>query len=143
MQKVLHYAYNHIRRGAGMNELCTNQLDARVLFICFVLQWTECTKWEQMVDIRESTLTSENFAAKEIEANDNLVEDDLMDNLAYSDSDATSVTMNDEEFVDAVDHMPAYPNDDGKILIFLAIEHISHLNSYSTFSCRLHRWHHG
>lgn len=67
-----------------------------------------------MVDINDSTLTSEKFAAKEIEPTENLNEDDLMDNLAYSDSDATSVTMNDEEFADAIDQLPTNSNDDGK-----------------------------
>lgn len=66
-----------------------------------------------MVDIKESTLTSEKFAAKETESVENLIEDDLMDNLAYSDSDATSVTMNDEEFADAIDRSPSDTNDDG------------------------------
>lgn len=64
-----------------------------------------------MVDINESTLTSEKFSAKETEPVENLIEDDLMDNLAYSDSDANSVTMNDEEFADAIDRSPS---DDGK-----------------------------
>lgn len=68
-----------------------------------------------MVDIKESTLTSEKFAAKETESTDNLIEDDLMDNLAYSDSDATSVTMNDEEFADAIEHLPPDANEDGKL----------------------------
>lgn len=68
-----------------------------------------------MVDINESTLTSEKFAAKENDPTANLIEDDLMDNLAYSDSDATSVTMNDEEFADAIDHLPSDANEDGKL----------------------------
>lgn len=67
-----------------------------------------------MVDINESTLTSETFAARENEPNDNLIEDDLMDNLAYSDSDATSATMNDEEFADAIDRLSSEVNEDGK-----------------------------
>lgn len=67
-----------------------------------------------MVDINESTLTSEKFTAKENEPTDNLIEDDLMDNLAYSDSDATSIAMNDEEFCDAIDHLTSDANDDGK-----------------------------
>lgn len=66
-----------------------------------------------MVDINDSTLTSETFAAKESEPTEHLIEDDLMDNLAYSDSDATSVTMNDEEFADAIDQLPTDPSDDG------------------------------
>lgn len=68
-----------------------------------------------MVDIKESTLTSEKFASKETDSTDNLIEDDLMDNLAYSDSDATSVTMNDEEFADAIEHLPSDVNEDGKL----------------------------
>lgn len=72
-----------------------------------------------MVDINESTLTSEKFVAKETEPVENLIEDDLMDNLAYSDSDATSVTMNDEEFADPIDRSPSDTNDDGKFNRFL------------------------
>lgn len=80
-----------------------------------------------MVDINESTLTSEQFAGKESNSvTENLLEDDLMDNLAYSDSDATSVTMNDEEFADAIDHiLPSDAHEDGKYNRFI------HLNEHN------------
>lgn len=77
-----------------------------------------------MVDIKDSTVLSPGFNEKiesvsEVSDN-NYIDDDPMDNLAYSDSESASIAMPDEdEFCDALDHLvevtPSAKNE-GKFL---------------------------
>lgn len=73
-----------------------------------------------MVDIKDNPITLPNIVEKPTEstyeASDTLLEDELMDNLAYSDSDAASMVMNDDDFKDALETLPdaEFPISDEK-----------------------------
>lgn len=81
-----------------------------------------------MVFIKDSTILPASFTEK-IEtvsevADNNYIDDDPMDNLAYSDSESASIAMPDEDdFCDALDQLNEdyviLPKDDGDFFIFL------------------------
>ncbi|XP_055311497.1 activating transcription factor 7-interacting protein 1 isoform X2 [Sitodiplosis mosellana] len=62
-----------------------------------------------MVDIKDTSILSTGFSEKIESVSDvsdnNYIDDDPMDNLAYSDSESTSIAMPDEDFCDALDQM--------------------------------------
>lgn len=62
-----------------------------------------------MVDIKETSVLSASFCEKidsAPEIGDNhFLDDDPMDNLAYSDSESASIAMQDDEFSDALDQL--------------------------------------
>lgn len=63
-----------------------------------------------MVDIKDSTILSAGFSEKidavEEVSDNNFIDDEPMDNLAYSDSESASIAMPDEDdFCDALDQL--------------------------------------
>lgn len=80
-----------------------------------------------MVFIKDSTILPAGFTEK-IEtvsgvSDNNYIDDDPMDNLAYSDSESASIAMPDEDdFCDALDHLAddymIIPKDEGELFIF-------------------------
>lgn len=64
-----------------------------------------------MVDIKDTSVLSASFCEKidtvsEVDGN-HFLDDDPMDNLAYSDSESASIAMPDDEFCDALDQLAA------------------------------------
>lgn len=78
-----------------------------------------------MVDIKDTTILSTGFSEKIESVSDvsdnNYIDDDPMDNLAYSDSESTSIAMPDDDFCDALEQLAgedvnsAAPKEDGKL----------------------------
>lgn len=73
-----------------------------------------------MVDIKDSTILSAGFS-EQIESvtdvsDNNFIDDDPMDNLAYSDSESASIVMPDEDFCDAIDEITPSDKVEGKFL---------------------------
>lgn len=61
-----------------------------------------------MVDIKDTSVLSANFSEKiELITDNHFLDDDPMDNLAYSDSESASIAMPDDEFCDALDQLAA------------------------------------
>lgn len=62
-----------------------------------------------MVDIKDTSILSTGFSEKNESVSDvsdnNYIDDDPMDNLAYSDSESTSIAMPDDDFCDALDQL--------------------------------------
>lgn len=62
-----------------------------------------------MVDIKDTSILSTGFSEKIESVSDisdnNYMDDDPMDNLAYSDSESTSIAMPDDDFCDALDQL--------------------------------------
>lgn len=62
-----------------------------------------------MVDIKDSSILSTGFCEKIDSVPDvsdnNYIDDDPMDNLAYSDSESASTAMPDDEFCDALEQL--------------------------------------
>lgn len=62
-----------------------------------------------MVDINDTSILPTGFSEKIESVSDvsdnNYIDDDQMDNLAYSDSESTSIAMPDDEFCDALDQL--------------------------------------
>lgn len=62
-----------------------------------------------MVDIKETSILTPNFSEK-IESmpdvsDNNFIDDEPMDNLAYSDSESASIAMPEDEFCDAFEQL--------------------------------------
>lgn len=84
-----------------------------------------------MVDIKEESVVLPNLLDKTNvpdlsavrAAADGLLEDEIMENLAYSDSDAASAVLTDDDFKDAMDHLaddsPEEPAVSSKFSFFL------------------------
>lgn len=70
---------------------------------------------------------SETFKDK---SDEHILDDDLMDNLAYSDSDATSVNMIDDDIINEIDEVDTLSNavalEDGNFLLLKAISFSFH-----------------
>lgn len=63
-----------------------------------------------MVDIKDTSILSTGFSEKIESVSDvsdnNYIDDDPMDNLAYSDSESTSIAMpDDDDYCDALDQL--------------------------------------
>lgn len=71
-----------------------------------------------MVDIKDTTILPTGFSEKIESVSDvsdnNYIDDDQMDNLAYSDSESTSIAMPDDEFCDALDQLSGVDNPASK-----------------------------
>lgn len=82
-----------------------------------------------MVDIKEESVVLPSLLDKTnvpdlsvVQAVDeSLLQDEIMEDLAYSDSDAASAILTDDEFKDAMDHLPDISDEstaNGKLIFY-------------------------